>query len=274
MSNSLDLEEDTSRRKAMHEILEQWPGIVEFEQQSSVPFDGKFLRPGSLVGEPSPQMPLIDAIGTRRSSRAYREELVDRKTFDWLVSMAMNAPTACNEQQWKIVHIQDKSTIEDLYERGSAAFLKNVNQCFLICYNKRNDNPHWRDYVQSGSAFATTFQLLAHSIGIGSCWICHLPNRSELKRMFGIHRAYEPVCLISYGYYRGKTRVIPRKFDASKVIMNEKFDSRQLVFASHRKTLIRLVLRFIYYKTPPFLRRKLRQMSLRHEKKFYYEQYD
>jgi nitroreductase len=244
------------------------------EEQSSVPFDGKFLKPGMLVDEPNPNMSLIDAIYTRRTSRAYSSELVDRDTFQWLVSVAMNAPTACNEQQWKIVHIQDKDVIQDLYERGSAAFLKNVNQCFLICYNSKNDNPRWQDYVQSGSAFATMFQLLAHSVGIGSCWICHLPNQSELKRIFNIHRSYEPVCLISYGYYRGKARITPRKHDASRIIMNEKFDSKELQFTSHRKRVIRLLMRYVYYKTPAFLRRKMRGMSLKYEKKFYNEKSD
>tara|TARA_R110001599_G_scaffold96554_4_gene249645 strand:- start:1058 stop:1825 length:768 start_codon:yes stop_codon:yes gene_type:complete len=243
----------------------------DFEKQNSIPFDGRYLHPGSLVDKPYPEMPLIDAIHTRRTSRAYSDELVERETLEWLVSSAMNAPTACNEQQWKIIHIQNKDTIQNLYERGSAAFLKNTKQCFLICYNSKNDNPRWADYIQSGSAFATLFQLLAHSIGIGSCWICHLPNQNELKRMFNIHHNYQPVCLISYGYYRGKSKIIPRKHDATKIIMDEEFSSENLQFASHRKMLYRHVLRSIYYKIPPFFRKKLRKKSLKHEKKFYYE---
>lgn len=244
------------------------------EEQNSVPFDGKFLMPGMLVNEPNPDMSLMDAIYTRRTSRAYSAELVERAVFQWIVSVAMNAPTACNEQQWKIVHIQDKEVIQDLYERGSAAFLKNVKQCFLICYNSKNDNPHWHDYIQSGSAFAAMFQLVAHSVGIGSCWICHLPNKPELKRMFNIHRSYEPVCLISYGYYRGKTKISPRKHDASRIIMDEQFDSKNLHFASHRKRIVRMILRYVYYKLPAFLRKKARGLSLKYEKKFYYEKND
>lgn len=248
--------------------------MYTFETQKSVLVENGFLRPGLLVDHPNPNMPLIDAIYTRRTSRAYSNTLVDRETFKWLVSVAMNAPTACNEQQWKIVHIENPDTINELYERGSAAFLKNVRQCFLICYNANNDNPYWYDYIQSGSAFAAFFQLLAHSVGIGSCWICHLPNKGELKRMFGIHRNYEPVCLISYGYYRGKTKVTPRKHEAARIIMEERFDSSDLHFASHRKRFLRLIGRFIYYKLPSIIRKKLRKYSIKHEKKFYYETYD
>ncbi|MCV2875545.1 nitroreductase family protein [Rhodobacteraceae bacterium XHP0102] len=246
----------------------------DLDRQDSVPFDNGFLKPGELVKNPNPEMPLIDSIYTRRTSRAYADKMVSRELFQWIVSVAMNAPTACNEQQWKIVHIENRDTINDLYERGSAAFLKNVKQCFLICYNSRNDNPYWYDYIQSASAFAAFFQVVAHTVGIGSCWVGHLPNRSELKRIFKIHRHYEPVCLISYGYYRGKAKTLPRKHDASSIIMEEKFDSNDLVFASHRKRRVRLVLRYLYYKVPPVLRKKLRRYSIKFEKKFYYEKFD
>jgi hypothetical protein len=88
-----------NRVDAMRQIFMEYPGEVDFSSQESVSFDGKYLKPGELVEHPNPSMPLIEAICTRRTSRAYSRELVDLKTFEWLVSMAMNAPTACNEQQ-------------------------------------------------------------------------------------------------------------------------------------------------------------------------------
>jgi len=246
----------------------------EFEQQESIHFDGRFMRPGDLVDHPNPAMPLLDAICTRRTSRVYSECPVDRATFDWLVAQAMHAPTACNEQQWKIVVIDDPEVVQDLYRRGSAAFLQNARQCFLICYNRRGDNVHWLDHVQSGAAFITTFQLLAHSIGVGSCWIGHLPNKSELRRLFGIHRAYDPVALVSYGYYRSRVKIIPRKHSATRIIMENQFSSEGLVFSSHRQALVRSVVRWVYYKVPAVIRRRIRDWSKPHEKKFYYENFD
>ncbi len=252
------------------------PSLPEFhfEQQTSIAFDSKFLRPGDLVDHPNPAMPLLDAICTRRTSRAYSERSVERETFEWLVAHAMNAPTACNEQQWKIIHIDRPEIIQDLYERGSAAFLQNTRQCFLICYNRRGDNTHWLDHIQSGAAFAATFQLLAHSVGVGSCWIGHLPNKSELRRIFGIHRAYDPVALVSYGYYRSRVKVMPRKHTATQVIMDNHFNSAELVFSSHRQALIRSLFRWLYYKVPAPFRRRIRDRSKPYEKKFYYETFD
>ena len=133
----------------------------DLETQTSVPFDGRFLSPGRLADAPNPRMPLLDAVHTRRTSRAYADRPVDQATLEWLVGNAMHAPTACNEQQWKIIRIDDAGVIADLYERGSAAFLQGVRQCLLVCYNRDSDNRAWSDDVQSGAAFITIFQLLA-----------------------------------------------------------------------------------------------------------------
>ena len=246
----------------------------DLESQRSVPFDGKFLQPGGLVDAPNPMMPLLDAVGTRRTSRSYSPEPVDPETFRWLIRHAMHAPTACNEQQWKVIYIDDAAIIQDLYERGSASFLKGVRQCMLVCYNRRTDNRQWLDHIQSGAALITTFQLLAHSIGIGSCWVGHLPNKSEMRRLFGIHRAYDPVALISFGYYRNKVNVMPRKHEPARVIMHNRFVSEGLVLDSRRRTLFRTVARYLYYKLPAPVRRRLKPYAARFEKKFYYEVFD
>ncbi|MDP6786455.1 MAG: nitroreductase family protein [Rhodospirillales bacterium] len=252
------------------------PALPAFDlkNQPSVPFDGRFLSPGNLAESPNPRMSLLDAVHTRRTSRAYADRPVDRATLEWLVGNAMHAPTACNEQQWKIIQIDDADVIEDLYERGSAAFLQGVRQCVLVCYNRDSDNRAWADGVQSGAAFVTLFQLLAHSIGIGSCWICHLPNKSELRRLFDIHRAYEPVALVSYGYYRNKVKTHPRKHEPGRVIMESRFRAEGLVFSGTRRVLWRTIGRYLYYKIPPFLRRRLRPYTTPFEKKFYYETFD
>lgn len=246
----------------------------DLERQDSIPFDGRFLQPGRLVERPNPGMPLFDAISTRRTVRSYRDEPVDKGTFEWLIQNSMHAPTACNEQQWKVIYIDDGEIIQDLYQRGSASFLQHVKQAFLLCYNKESDNIEWADHIQSGAAFITTFQLLAHSVGVGSCWVGHLPNKPEMRRIFKIHSYYEPIALVSFGYYRSKVNVAPRKHDVGRVIMHNRFDSTDLRFEDRRKTLFRTMARWGYYRIPAFFRRKLKPYLKRFEKKFYNETYD
>ena len=246
----------------------------DLQRQTSLRFDGKFLRPGDLTASPNPMMPLLDAVCTRRTSRAYSNEPVDRSTFEWLVRYSMEAPTACNEQQWKIILIEDAAIIDDLYRRGSSAFLPRTRQCFLLCYNRNSDNHNWSDHIQSGAAFITVFQMLAHSIGVGSCWLGHLPNKSEMRRIFKIHRIYEPIALVTFGHYRGKVKIMPRKREASDVIMRNRFVSDHLTFQRARRTFVRTVGRWAYYKVPTPIRRRIRHLTIPHERKFYYETFD
>ncbi|MEK6222564.1 MAG: nitroreductase family protein [Chloroflexota bacterium] len=246
----------------------------KFEEQEAIPYNGRFIQPGLLVENPQPHMGLIDAVNTRRTSWAYRDEPVDMETFSWLIEHSMNAPTACNEQQWKVIYMDDPDIFKDLHDRGSASFLMNTKQAFLLCYNKESDNIEWADHIQSGAAFITTFQLLAHSVGVGSCWLGHLPNKREVRNMFNVHHYYEPIAVVTFGYYRSKVTMLPRKHDVSHVIMHNKFDSDTLVFGDRRRTFIRTIARWGYYLLPAFLRRKLKPFLKRFEKKFYYEKFD
>lgn len=244
------------------------------ETQRMVPFDGTFLRLGHLVQEPNLDVPLIDAVVTRRTVRSYREDPVPYDEFEKLIELSMHAPTSCNEQRWKVLYIDEPEILNELYLRGSAAFLKNKRQAFLLLYNNHIDNVEYRDDIQSGAAFITVFSLLAHSVGIGSCWICHLPNKRELKRMFGIHRKYDPVALVSFGYYREKVKLMPRKKASAQLICRNQFDFDDLVFEKNKNVLARRIFRWCYYRVPAFLRKKMRKLTMKYEKKFYFEVYD
>jgi len=246
----------------------------EMSQQKSIRYDGVSLYPGDLVHQPNPHMPLLDAIYTRRTSRSYAAEKVPADLFEWIIEGAMQAPTACNEQRWKIVYIDDKEIIKDLYLRGSASFLKNIQQCFILCYNNQTDNDEWLDHIQSGAAFINTFSLLSHSVGVGSCWVGHLPNKSELRRIFKIHSNYDPVALIAFGYYQSKTKMTPRKKEPSSIIFHNSFKNAHLNFNTERGVFLRKVMRYIYYKIPAFIRIHLKKYTTKYEKKFYYEKFD
>ena len=95
-----------------------------------------------------------------------------------------------------------------------------------------------------------------------------------MRRVFNIHSAYDPVALVSFGYYRDKVKIMPRKHDPLRIIMRNRFSREGLSFGSRQSILFRTVARYAYYKLPPFIRRRLKRFAVRYEKKFYYEIYD
>ena len=241
------------------------------ENQTSVRYDGRFLVPGDLVDQPNLDMSLLDAVLTRRTSRSYRAEPVPYGLFERLVTLASYAPSSCNEQKWKIIYIDDKAILEDLYWRGSAAFLKKVDQAFLVLYNNQTDNTKYWDHVQSAASWITTFSLLAHSVGVGTCWIGHLPRRREIQRVFGIDPRFDPIALVSFGFYRNRVKPRPRKREGADMISRNVFDFKNLSFQSDKNVVARTIVGRIYYLVPPVIRRHIRRWTLPYEKKFYDE---
>jgi nitroreductase len=254
----------------MSDVIQQL-NRVTLETQRSVPFDGTFLQPRVLVDHPNPQMSVIDAILTRRTARVYADQPVPFELFERLIEAASNAPSACNEQRWKVVYIDDPAILEELYARGSAAFLKNVRQAFLLLYNRLTDNLKYQDHFQSGASFITVFSLVAHTVGVGSCWVCHLPNRSELRRFFEIDSHYDPVALVSFGFYKSKVKARPRKRPAAELISRNQFRFPSLQFSITKNIRMRRIVMAAYYAIPPLLRKRLRRLSMPYEKKFYDE---
>jgi nitroreductase len=244
------------------------------DEQSSVPIEKGMILPSMLIKKPIPDMSLQDAILTRRTVRAYESKMVPFDVFEELIQISMNAPSACNEQRWRVLYLDKPEVLEELYYRGSAAFIKKTKQAFIILYNNHSDNLEYKDHIQSAAAFLNTFSLAAHSIGIGSCWVGHLPNKKELQRFFNIHKLYEPVALVTFGYYRKKVKIKPRKKDVQNIIDKNTFDGLELVFSKSKNVFLRRIFRKLYYFLPPLIRKTLRNKSLPFEKKFYNELYD
>lgn len=158
--------------------------------------------------------------------------------------------------------------------RGAAAFIKKVNRAFITLYNRHIDSIECRDDIQSASALINTFSFIVHSYGIGSCWVAHLPNKNEIKRLLGIYRYYDPIALITFGFYPSRVKFIPWKNETNSSISTNKFDLPKLAFSKEKNIFVRKLFRWTYYKIPAFIKKKIRKYSLPYEKKFYFGVYD
>lgn len=214
-------------------------------------------------------MDLIEAVRTRRTVRAYLDKPVPGSLIEDLLRESTRAPSACNIRGWRFIVIQKREELRWLYENGSAAFLKDVPQAVLVCYDNRTENSAWNDFEQSAAAAITTFQLLAHAQGIGSCWICHLPPREEVSAHFGVPAEFTPIALLSIGYYLPGQALDPRNLAGdARCVAYEKWDfepeERDVPLSVIKQT--RKIARWMYYLLPK--RGWLRKYALKFEKKF------
>lgn len=196
-------------------------------------------------------MDIKEAIFQRRSIRRYNDTPVSEEEVFDIIEAGMMAPSACNVQGWKFIYIDDTSLFEKIRTGGAAHFIKDASQAILVLYNNQTDNLEYSDYVQSASACIQNMLLMAHSLGIGTCWICHLPAKSYLRKVLGVPHNYDPIALITLGHYDQEVNPRPRKYEAKALVSFNGFSSDEPVPGRIQpKLALKRFARKVYFKMP------------------------
>lgn len=140
-------------------------------------------------------------INERYSVRKFENKHLEQDTIDKILSAGHLAPTGCNNQPQRILVINTDEGIAKLKNCTKCHF--NAPTAMLICYNK--DESWIRKYDGAlsspidASIVTTHMMLMAHNIGIGSCWVMHFdPN--AMKEAYNIPENFVPLSLLILGY--------------------------------------------------------------------------
>lgn len=193
-------------------------------------------------------MDLFYAINSRRSIRRYSDKRISEEDLKKIISAGINAPSACDIQGWRFIIINDRKVKEEIVNMGAASFIKNAPLGIIVLYNNQTDNLEYMDHIQSAAASIQNIILAAHSLGIGSCWVCHLPRKQQLRDLMGIPKTYDPIACIALGYPENEPRSRPRKKGIEEVISYNKFK-----FTEKPTTTIGLKLRRFFRKIYYFI---------------------
>lgn len=191
-------------------------------------------------------MELWQAIRTRRSIRKYTDEVVDKETIYKIIEAGSWAPSACNIQGWKFIILDSPEVIKKIYKSGGASFLQNVKQAVVVLYENQTDNIEYQDYVQSAAASIQNMLLMAHSLNIGTCWVNNLPNKRVLRKILNVPFSYDPIALITIGYYDYAPHDRERKYSIRDLVSYNKFDFNIVSSKSRVKVAIKRFCRKIY----------------------------
>jgi len=138
---------------------------------------------------------VIDAIESRRSIRKYDGRAVTAEVLAQVLEAARLAPSANNRQDWRIVVVTDRKTLESLVPvSGGQRF---VGECYAYLVG----------VAESGGTMSTVdlaialdhVSLRAVELGLGTCWIGDFdPN--GVRQVLGIPDDHEvPICM-TLGY--------------------------------------------------------------------------
>ncbi len=112
---------------------------------------------------------MIELVRKRRSMRAYTPEPVDRQSLDLLVETLLRAPSSRNINPWQFIVVDDRDLLKKLStaKAHGSAFLKGAALGIVICADSTKSDV----WVEDCSIASILVQMVAESLGLGSCWI-------------------------------------------------------------------------------------------------------
>ncbi|MBN2250752.1 MAG: nitroreductase family protein [Candidatus Altiarchaeota archaeon] len=212
-------------------------------------------------------MELFEAIKTRRSVRAFSDKEILKEDLERIIDAGRWAPSACNVQGWRFIVIKDQKTKRRLIDLGAASFLEKAPVGITVAYDNRTDNLEYMDYVQSASACIQNMILAAHSLGVGSCWICHLPRKKEMRDCLDIPGHYDPIAYLALGYSQREPRSKERRESLEELISYDRYRSKREVKGSRIKLALKRFMRKMFYLLP-FRKHMAKKANERFEKRF------
>ena len=163
-------------------------------------------------------------IHTRRSIRRYTDQPVPEALIEKILRAAMAAPSACNQQPWEFVVIDDPEIIRQIPGfNPAAAPLRTAPLAIVVCGNLSRELPLAKGFwVQDCSAAIQNLLLAAHASGLGAVWLGGYPLQHLIDRMrqlVGLPQEVIPLAVIALGY-PAEHKEPEDRFDPSRVHRN------------------------------------------------------
>jgi len=160
----------------------------------------------------------IEALRTRRSIRAYRDQSVEKEVLETIVDCARLAATACNDQIWEFVVVTDPATrarIADATDYGK--FIAQAPACIAVfCKNEKY-------FLEDGAAATQNILVAACALGLGSCWVAgdKKPYADSIREILGVPEGCRLISLVPLGYPDQSPD--PKKRSLAEVLHWERF---------------------------------------------------
>jgi nitroreductase len=146
---------------------------------------------------------IFKVMATRRSTRKFSKNPVEKWKIDKILAAADAAPTAGNFQGFEIFYISDKYTKEELVKAANKQPYVNTPLVLVFCMNPSRvklDFPAkviMKFSMQDATLAAAYSQLAASALGLSSIWI-GMFDEERVKEIIGTE--LRPTSLLCVGY--------------------------------------------------------------------------
>ncbi len=162
----------------------------------------------------------MNFIFTRRSVRQFTDKKIEKEKIIKILSAAMQAPSAGNQQPWEFIVIDDKNKLSTLSNFSPyASCLKNATSGIIVLSNSKYLK--FPDYVDQDLG-ACTQNLLLETVnqGLGAVWLGAKGADREnfISKFFDLPSHVTPFAVIALGYpTSNKSNYFLDRFDDSRI---------------------------------------------------------
>lgn len=149
---------------------------------------------------------MLELLKKRRSIRKYKETKIEEEKIDLLVKSALLSPSSRSLRPWEFIVVTDEILIHKLAnakEHGSQ-FLQKAPLAIVVLGDERKSDV----WIEDASIASVILQLMAESIGLGSCWIqirerlhsTNITSEKYVRDLLNIPDELRVESIISIGY--------------------------------------------------------------------------
>jgi nitroreductase len=149
---------------------------------------------------------VLEAIRGRRSIRAFKSQNVPQEVITELIDAARWAPSAGDIQPWEFIIIRKPEIKKRLVEAAlGQAFIEEAPVVIVVCANESRSSQRYGTRgrtlycLQDTAATIQNIHLLAHSLGLGSCWVGAF-KEEEAMEVLKLSLGTRPIAIIPVGY--------------------------------------------------------------------------
>ncbi|TKJ37498.1 MAG: NAD(P)H-dependent dehydrogenase/reductase [Planctomycetes bacterium B3_Pla] len=170
---------------------------------------------------------MIELLRARRSIRKYTDKAIEPEKIAILKEAALRSPTSRNKHPWEFIFVDDGELLGQLAlsKPHGARFLQGAAIGIVVCADGEKSDV----WTEDCSIASILVQMVAQSIGLGSCWI-QMRNRmyddqvtseQHVRNLLKMPNHIKVESIIALGYPVEKKEPISREdLDYSKVRIN------------------------------------------------------
>jgi nitroreductase len=160
---------------------------------------------------------MIELLRKRRSIRKHTDKVIEPEKIEILKEALLRSPSSRGIDPWEFIFVDDKELLKQLAlcKSHGASFLNGAALGIVICAEEQKSDV----WVEDCSIASILVQMVAQSIGLGSCWIQirkrkfddQMTSEDYIRKLLNIPDSLKVESIIALGHPAEKKEPVPQE---------------------------------------------------------------